>query len=106
MYGQYIKEREDFDILEDDYGFATYKIINNECYLRDIFVIKQFRQHNHATKLADTVSKIAKDAGCLRLLGTVAPSASGSSLSMKLLLDYGMRLKSSSNDFIVLEKDL
>lgn len=106
LYAEYIKEREDFETVEDEYGFATYKIINNEVYLRDIFTLKEYRQLSMGKKLAEKVMEIAKEKGCTKLLGTVVPSALGSSLSMKLFLSYGMKLKSSSNDFIILEMDL
>ena len=106
LYGQYINERESFEIIENNCGFASYKIINNECYLRDIFVSKDYRKMHVARKLADEISFIAKEKGCIRMYGTVVPSAPGSTLSIKLLLEYGLSLHQSSNDFIVLAKDL
>jgi GNAT superfamily N-acetyltransferase len=106
LYGQYIKERENFDIIENDYGFATYKIINSECYIRDIFVIEQYRNLNIAKKIADEVTEIAKLHNCVKLLGTVSPSAPGATVSMTCLLAYGFKLKSATNDFVVLEKEI
>jgi hypothetical protein len=106
LYGQYIKTREDFDIIENSLGFATYKIINSECYLRDIFVDPEVRETAVARDLADQICVIARESGCKTLLGSVCPSAKGATVSLKVLLAYGMSLKSCTNDFIVMEKGL
>ncbi len=106
LYGQYIKEREGFEILEDENGFATYKISGKECYIRDIFVKPEFRKMNLASKYADEIAEIAKKLGCTHLSGTVAPMANGSTQSIQVLLGYGFKLLSSDNQKIVFIKEI
>lgn len=102
-YGQYIAAREGFDIVENAYGFATYKITNDECYVRDIFVEKQYRNDGAATRLCDKIKEIAKGEGCTWLTGSVQPSMPYSTDSLKVVLAYGFQLASSQSDFIILK---
>lgn len=105
-YGQYIKAREGFDIVENVMGFATYKITGDECYVRDIFVEKDYRQDGVAGRLCDKIKDIAKMNGCKWLVGSVQPSTPGSTESLKVVLAYGFNLASSQNDFIILKMEI
>jgi len=106
MYGEYIKERENIEILENDKGFATYYFINNGCYIRDIYIKSDYRKDGEASKLADEISKIAKEKGCNKLIGSICPSTNGSTDSLKVLLAYGFKLDSATNNFIALIKEI
>lgn len=106
LYAKYIKERENFSIIEDEYGFATYNIAGDECYIRDIYVLPEHRKSNVASCYADRISEIAREQGCKYLTGTVAPSANGSTTSIKVLLGYGFRLLESQIDKIIFVKEL
>lgn len=105
-YGQYIKDREGFDIVEDLCGFATYKITGDECYVRDIFVEKKYRKDGVARSLCDRIKDIAKAEGCKWLVGSVQPSVPFSTESLKVVLAYGFSLASSQNDFIILKMEI
>jgi hypothetical protein len=107
-YAAYIRERSDDEIVENESGFATYRFINDgkSCYIIDLYVCPRDREKGEASGLADTIVGIAKQRGCSELLGSVVPSAKGSTTSLKVLLGYGMTLKSASNDFIVFSKEI
>ena len=102
----YIKEREGKEIVESEKGFATYYYLNDGCYVQDIFVKNEFRKQNVAKEMLDEISNIAKSQGYNKLYGSVVPSTKGSTLSLKLSLEYGFQLDSSINNFIVLTKDI
>lgn len=106
MWDQYIKEREGFETIKNDKGFVVYKIFGEECYIRDIFVVKEFRRTNVATELADEVMKVAKDAGCSKLTGTIVPHLPGSTGSMFGLMSYGFKLHSVNGDTVILSKEI
>ena len=107
LYGDYIKERANKGIVENDKGFATYAFFQDgSVYLEDIYVVPEHRKSGVATELANEVARIAKEKGCTKMIGSVVPSAQNSTASLFVLISYGMRLKSSSNDFIVFEKEL
>lgn len=106
MWAEYIKEREGFEVLETDHGVATYRILGEECYIKDIFVLKEHRHSGVASKIGDHITEIAIANGCKKLSGTVVPSLNGSSGSLLGLLKYGFKLHSSTQDLIVLVKEI
>ena len=110
LYGDYIKEHRDDEIIEDERGFATYRFIHNEggiaVYIVDIYVRPELRKHNIAIAMADEICRAGKKIGCKELIGTVAPKAKNATDSLKVLLAYGMKLHSASNDVIIFRKDI
>ena len=108
LYAKYLTERTNDKILETAHGFATYRIIPDQkaVYVVDIFVEADFRKAGNAAQMADEIAKIAKKEGCIKMLGSVYPSTKNSTDSIRVLLAYGMRLQSASNDFILFEKDI
>ena len=108
LYAQYLAERTEDSIIETEVGFASYRYLNQgkSVYIVDIYVSPKQRKEGLASLMADKVASIAKEKGCTELLGSVVPSAKGSTTSLKVLLGYGMTLLSASNDFIVFRKDI
>ena len=107
MYSDYLKERTSDDILETDQGFATFRYLDDKTvYIVDVYVKPEFRKSGVVSDMADTIVRTAKISGCNKLIGSVVPSTKGSTVSLKVLLGYGMKLKSSQNDFILFEKDI
>jgi predicted GNAT family acetyltransferase len=107
LYAQYIREKTNDKIIETDIGFATYRYIeDNTVYIVDVFVMPEFRKTGHGSGLADQVVLEAKSKGYRKLVVSVVPSSKNSTDSLKVILAYGMKLKSSSNDFIVFEKEI
>lgn len=107
MYADYLKEHHGDEIIETEYGFATYRYLGNDSvYIVDIYVVPEHRESNKAGVIADKVVQAAQVRGCKKLLGTVVPSAKNSTTSLKVLLGYGMKLQSSANNLIVFEKGI
>jgi ribosomal protein S18 acetylase RimI-like enzyme len=105
-YGLYISEREGFNIVESDKGFATYKITGDECYIRDIYVRPEFRDENIASEMADKIAIIAKEKNCTHLSGSVDTNANGATISIKVLLAYGFKVLRNSFSMILFVKEL
>lgn len=107
LYKEYIKEREDKDIIESDSGFATYKIFNNgECYLQDIYVVPNKRKSGLASEMADQVVDIAKENGCHTLLGSVCVDGNEPTRNLKVFLNYGMQVQKIIGNMIFLTKNI
>ena len=105
MYGEYIAERTGDQILEVENGFATYRFPDEKTvYIVDIYIKPKSRNLHLASDIADSIVKIAKGKGCIKLLGSVVPSARGSTTSLRVLLGYGMTLDSSTQDFVLFRK--
>jgi len=107
LYSQYITERTDRLVLETDKGFAVYAYLpDNTVYIEDIYISPEYRKQGLASEFANKIANIAKTKGCTRMIGSVVPSAKASTESLKVLLAYGMKLASSTNNFITLSKDI
>ncbi len=107
LYGDYITEKVGDGIIEWKEGFATYRFLNNEqVYIVDIYVRPDFRKTRVASDMADMIVGIAKEKGAKELIGSVVPSNKNSTDSLKVLLAYGMTLKSASNDLIIFRKEI
>ena len=106
LYAKYIQEREGKQILENEHGFFTYKIVDKECYIEDIFIKKESRRSGIATVMANEIAQIAINAGCGYLTGTCIPSTQGATESMKAMFSYGFRIHSCQEDRIILIKEL
>ncbi len=107
LYADYVKERLGDEIIESKSGFATYRFTDDKTvYLVDLYVSPDFRKMGVARDMANLVGEIAKKRGCIKMIGSVVPSAKGSAQSMKVLLAYGMVPDSSTNDFVLFRKDL
>lgn len=106
LYGDYIKEKDNKCILENEFGFITYQFLGEACYIEHIYVVPEKRREKHGSLLADMVSDLAASEGCKFLTGTVRPSANGSTKSMLALLSYGFKLMESEEDAIYFAKEL
>lgn len=108
LYAEYIRERTNDKIIEGPSGFATYRYINDgrSCYIIDIYTVKEARQQGAAAALADMIALEAKSKNCDELIGTVVPSTKGATISVKVLLAYGMEVYSAEKDLIVFRKDI
>jgi hypothetical protein len=106
MWAEYFLEREGFHTIDTGKGVASYKISGEECYIRDIYVQKAHRRSGEAFLIGDKIAEIAKLNNCTKLTGSVVPSLPGSSESLMGLLKYGFKLHHSTQDFIVLVKEI
>jgi hypothetical protein len=105
MYESYIRERLERSLyIKEGIGFATYTIYQDEVYIVDIFVEREFRRSNWASIFADDIVKIAKTKNCRTLKGSVDLSANGAEISIKTLLSYGMIPFSADRNFIIFKK--
>lgn len=112
LFGEYIKERLGKHIIENDKGFATFYYINANSalkpgvYLEDIYIKPEYRLSGEGAKLTDQIVAEAKALGYARLYGTVVPSAKGARVSLWSMLRYGFDIESSTNNLILLVKEI
>lgn len=107
LYGMYIAEREDKDIIESDKGFATYKLFDNgECYIQDLYIVPGYRQSGFATEMTNKIVDIAKERGCHTLIGSVCSDDKSATRNMKVFLAYGMQISNIIGTMIFLKKNL
>lgn len=107
MYADYLEELGVKHMyVHQDKGFAIYEVSTTDCYMEELYVKPEFRGTKVATEIADAIVAIAKEKGCSRLLGSVLPNYRKATNNMKIFLHYGMKIESSSLNFILLSKEI
>jgi GNAT superfamily N-acetyltransferase len=105
LYADYLFEHHNDRIIETFDSFIVYRYLNDkQVYIVDLYVVPEKRVRGMATELALEVEEIAKTQGIHEVIGTVVPSAKNATTSLKILLHYGMSLKSASENLIVFTK--
>lgn len=99
-FAEYIKERENAYVIETNKGFASYSILGEVCYIRDLYVLPEFRRSKVASDFAKAVAEAGKAAGCKTLVCGVAPQANGTTGSLSVILANGFELKSATETMI------
>ncbi len=103
-YGQYLLEREGISILENEYGFITYSITDNNCLIYDMFIAKEHRLNGNGVSLINKLVDNVKLLGVEYLYCTCIPSTANSTSSMKAILSYDFVLHNSKENEIVFKK--
>jgi GNAT superfamily N-acetyltransferase len=95
MYAKYLKERENKEIQETDYGFVIYQVNNDEKYIYaiDVYVAKEHRGRGFGSSLMDFVAKKGKEIGCDKFYTSADRSSLGYENSMLAILNYGKNRK-------------
>jgi GNAT superfamily N-acetyltransferase len=107
LYAAYLEEREGAHVYETERGMVTYSFSGPECYIKEIYVLPEYRKDGQASRMADHVVALAKEHGCTYVTGSVCPRAKSATESLRVLLGYGMRLHSISPDgLIIFMKDV
>lgn len=110
LYGDYIKERKNYEIIEDDRGFITFGHFEIEgrpaLYIEELYVKPEFRKQNVASEYAMHVERMAKELGIGRVIGSVSPTCNGAHESLLVLLAYGFKLLSCTEDLIYFVKEV
>ncbi len=105
LYSNFIKEYDNFETLEyPDVAFACYKIAGEEFYIKNIFIEPPHRSKQLSYKIQEDLTKIAKEAGCTYLLGTVCPYSKTASFSMLGLLKDGFKFHRYDADMMYFVK--
>lgn len=108
LFGEYIKETQGKDIIEDENGFATfYPAFNNSyMYIEDIYVKPEKRKSAQASHYADCIAEVARQRGIPKLLGSVNLEIENPTRSVKVLLAYGFKVVETRDNVIYFEKDI
>ncbi len=92
MYEQYIKERENLDVIKTDKGFICYRIDFPNCLINDYFVLPEYRQSGHGYFLANQVFEICSQAGVKSVYCQTDDRATGVALATFTIENFGFDL--------------
>lgn len=106
LYGDYIKESFSRNIVETEYGFATYEFLDDKICTVDGFIKPEFRKLGYARKMMDEIVKIGKSKGMKYLCCPVNSLINNADISHTCHKKYGMKLYKISADNIIYIKEI
>lgn len=107
MYKDYIENQlPNRFVYETDKGFLTYNINNKICQLEEIYIKPEFRRQGFASEFYKDIEKIAREAKCIYLIGTIMPRVANAEGSMMCLLKNNFKLDSIDDKLIYLSKEI
>jgi len=107
LYKQYLKERENIELIEDDHGFATYrKLDNGDYYIIDIYIEPEFRRSGLARELSKKIKDIAIEDKATKLIGSVCISTNNVTVSMAAVIGDGFKFTHANGNMLWFSKDI
>ncbi len=102
LYAEYLKERENKELLEKEFGFCVYEILGQYMYLSDVYVTKDNRKKGLCKKLVDEVVSIGKEKNCKYILTSFCLKANNWEISRKVIRQCGFKFyrKDKNNKMI------
>lgn len=106
MYKQYIKDGEQAEVVEFEYGFLVLKYEGPYLYIETIYVAPEVRKTGYGREMLEYAEERVLSEGLMGVLGSCSPGRKGATISMKSMLACGFELLSSDKDIIYLVKYL
>jgi len=108
VWAAYIKELYGKEMLETEYGFATYFIVpgTSVCYLEDIFVAPEHRKSRAGTELENAVIEWAKERKCTEIMGSAAVGLPTTERSVAVLIARGYKLSKVTETMLYFKKNI
>lgn len=106
LYGQYITECSDRNIIETPKGFIVYDIKDDVCCVIDIFIVKEARSTGFCYKLCNQVREIALGLGCKKMVSWIDLRSKTAMQALKANLSLGMKVVEAQNNVLRLERDI
>lgn len=111
LYAQYIKERGNKHIVENEWGFATYSAYKDGMCIEDIYVVPGLRKGGIAKEFHDQIVEKVKEMGFKKIYNCVAPSVNQNTQTnptgmVKWMFSQGYSLDECFNGVLILSKDI
>ncbi len=106
LWANYIAERLGQSIIEEPWGFVSFKIVGSICDVIDLYVIPEERMKGRTRDLYEELFATCRQQRVQTLVVSVWPGIAGSDISMKAALGHGFRLHSTDGARIILTKDI
>ena len=105
-YAAYLKEREGKSIIEIDEGFIVYKLLGEECYIAEAYIVPSKRREHICSDLERQVELEAKKAGCKWLTCSVWMKDPGASRNMQGILNTGYKFVHQEGDSLYFARSI
>lgn len=106
LFKEYLKERENKEVIENEYGFIIYKLFDKECFIADFYIKPAFRNTIVLPNFIDQLAKIAKSSECDHISAKLYIADNGHQKTLMAAFKMGFNILSTNNDCIIIIKKL
>jgi hypothetical protein len=108
LFKEYLKERENKEVIENEYGFLIYKIFgkDKECFIADFYIRPAFRKTVVVGNFINELKKIGLEHGCETMTACLQVSDAGHKRTLLAALKLGFNIISANNNSMVILKNL
>lgn len=108
LYADYVRERNRWDVIENDDGFLAYQFGEGVCWVRELFIVPEKRNKHRARAMLDALAEQCAKKDVRFFYATVCPYARDSDAVLTMALKYGFKLNDVDpvGRVVVLRKDL
>ena len=106
MYFDYLKESQDIDNLQNEFGFVSYRIKGHECWIKDWYVKPEHRGKTAAMRLIKDLEIIARSECCDCITSNVDIGTERAEKNTLILLRYGCKIVGATNYSIFFKKEV
>ena len=93
-YGKYVKEREGKEIIEGDWGFATYLLEKDLLYVVDVYVVPEKRRKGLAKSIFNKLEIEAKNKNKSHIATSLDTTTNNWEVTMQGLIKHGYGMRS------------
>lgn len=104
LYGNYISERSNGKILENDFGFIAYRTDQGECYIIEMYIKPEFRRSKKGTELFSELELIARKERSRRIVAGIYIEDACSTITIAAAISAGFKIFSANGGIIQIEK--
>lgn len=105
----YMIDEEGKDVISEDDGLISFKVINGEMYVCDFFVKEEKRGSGVAISLARKAEDHAREMGCNRMTCNIFINKSNKKMfahKVRIFTNFGFLPVSAQNDAITMIKEI
>lgn len=104
LYARYVEERRGLSSIWKPYGFLTYKVAGNECFIVDMFIEKSERKSGKGRELISELSAIARVNGCEVITANIHLADPNANKTLAASLATGFVVSAADADVLLISK--
>jgi hypothetical protein len=102
----YVRERFGDEVIEEEWGFCTYRIILPFIAFNNLYVKPEFRRGIKGFQFLNSVIRIGKAAGATHIWTEVSLKDSGADKAVRCNLACKFKMITAHNDAIIFQREI
>lgn len=102
LFAQYIKERLNQEVIENESGFIIYNINGKSCFLAEMYIKPDSRKSGLFIELLNELKELAVENDCEHITATIHQYDKGATNSLSSAFKYGFKIHQAHNNIITI----